>query len=115
MEEEMKQNLKDTPKAIIKCYQGNHDLCDQFSHICNENKRWAKLFCRNIKKKPYFEMTEADESTLEVLIQFRLGDKALSSTFTGSSTQKNEAFNRSLTKFNPKSVTCSKTFTGRAH
>ena len=60
-------------------------------------------------------MTEADESTLEALIQFRLGDKALSSTFTGSSTQKNEAFNRSLTKFNPKSVTCSKTFTGRAH
>ena len=108
--------LKETPNAIISCYQGQCNVCDEFSNCCSESKRWPRLFCRrSSNKKMNFVMEQQDIITLKNLINFRLGDKALSATFTGSSTQKVEAFNRSLSKYNPKTITCSKSFRGRAH
>ena len=113
--ETIQNMLKKTPDAIISCYAGDCSLCDEHSFCCNEKKKWPKMFCRKFPSKNQFKMTEEDRNVLRRLIDFRLGDRALSVTFTGQSTQKNEAFNRSLSKHCPKTVTFSKTFVGRAH
>ena len=107
--------LKNTPEAIVQCYQGNCNLCDAHSLICSETKRWPKMFCRRLPTKTKLVMNPEDVHTLDKLIDFRLGEKALRSTYTGTNTQKNEALNRSFSKFCPKTVTLSKTFPGRAH
>lgn len=110
------QKLYYTPEAIIRCYSGNHDMCDDESYVCNPkgNRPWPKLFVPT-KLSAGLEMTEDDREQLEALILLRLGKDAIKVTYAHTSTQKNEAVNRSFTKYNSKTVTCTKTWTGRAH
>ena len=58
-------------------------------------------------------MTEDDRALLEVILQMRLSDAAVYSVSSGTSTQKNEAFNRAASATMSKSVSYSRTFKGR--
>ena len=61
------------------------------------------------------KMDDNDEELLHHIINMRLGPEAINVTYKKTDTQKNEAFNRSLNKYNPKNVTCIKTWRGRVH
>ena len=108
--------LKHTTEATIQCYKGNCTLCETDSLVCNgkEGKPWPKLFVPADLKGGII-MTPDDEELLRSLINFRLGPEALNKVYCQSSTQKNEAFNRSLQKYNPKLVTFPRMWTGRVH
>ena len=110
------QQLKDTPDAIIKCYKGDHTKCKEVSKVCSkeEGKLWPKLFVPQALK-PGMEMEEGDADCLDLLIGRRLGKNAIDVTYKGTTTQKNEAANRSFTKYNPKTVTFSRNWSGRIH
>ena len=98
------------------CYKGDCSLCQEYSYACNksEGKPWAKYSVpTDLKDK--VEMTEKDETMLRDIILFRLGPDALHKIYCSSNTQKNEAVNRSLGKYNPKLVTFPRTWTGRVH
>ena len=117
------KQLENTPLAIINCYRGEHEQCFEFSLCCSnkkegqeerEMKKWPKLFMPQALSSQ-MTMTNEDVWTLEALILLRLGRDAIAVTYTGSTTQKNEACNRSFTKYNPKTVTFKRNWTGRIH
>ena len=58
-------------------------------------------------------MTKKDEDDLKTLMLKRVGNDAIKSTYMRISTQKNEAFNRSLSKTCPKITTNMTNFVGR--
>ena len=60
-------------------------------------------------------MTADDEILLRAIIQFRLGPDALRKVYSQSSTQKNEAVNRSIQRYNSRLITFPKNWTGRVH
>ena len=110
------KKLQNTPEAIVMCYKGDCSLCHEYSYACNrsEGKPWGKHSVpTDLKDK--IEMTEKDEAMLRDIILFRLGPDALHKIYCFSNTQKNEAVNRSLGKYNPKLVTFPRTWTGRVH
>ena len=113
--EKLKQILSNTPEAIIKCYKGSCDLCLKHSFVCKgpgSDYQWPKAFMSSSSKNN-LHPTEEDETLLKSLILDRLGPKALSKTFLGSTTQKSESVMRALEKTNPKSVTSVRNFPGR--
>ena len=110
------KQLEFTPEAIIMCYQGDCTMCAKHSLCCDpEAKRpWPKLFVPDFARNG-LKMTDDDMDQLEMLIALRLGPEAIKVSYVITDTQKNEAFNRSLQKYNPKTVTCTKSWTGRVH
>lgn len=110
------EKLENTPQAMIKCYMGDHEQCASDSYVCNPegDKVWPKMFVPTRLVRG-LDMTDDDKEQLEALILLRLGADAIKVTYTLSSTQKNEAVNRSFSKYNSKTVTCSRTWTGRVH
>jgi hypothetical protein len=60
-------------------------------------------------------VTPDDEMSVEKCIRVLLGSKSLELVRFLTSTQKCEAFNRTLQRCNPKNVTHSRNFPGRTH
>jgi hypothetical protein len=69
--------------------------------------------CDNVHTS--LKMTPDDEMSVEKCIGVLLGSKSLELVRFLTSTQKCEAFNRTLQQCNPKNVTHSRNFPGRAH
>ena len=99
-------DLKRTPSAIIKCYQGNHKLCNRYSFACFK-------YGKKLPKNEKLSMTETDEKLLETAILKYLSPKAIAHTYKNTSTQSNEALNRVFSKTNPKVVTSTRNFKGK--
>ena len=110
------KQLQFTTEAILMCYQGDCSMCAKHSLCCDPaaNRPWPKLFVPKFARKG-LKMTDDDKDQLELLILLRLGPDAIKVSYVITDTQKNEAFNRSLQKYNSKTVTCTKTWTGRVH
>ena len=76
------------------------------------SNHWHKEF---IPGNTYLKMTPDDEMSVEKCIGVLLGSKSLELVRYLTSSQKCEAFNRTLERCNPKNVTHSRNFPGRAH
>ena len=103
--------LKDIPVTILECHTGRcGDSCKKHSKLCKGNNSYAKrcIF------KGQVNLKESDEQKILKVLNARLGAEGVGQTFTGISTQCNEALNRSFTKTSPKNVTCSRAFPARA-
>ena len=110
----MREELAQVPEALLLCYQGDCSLCHKHSFVCGSNKKtpWVKGFQQ---KNMIIDPSESDKQLLLACINMRLGSDILAKTHLNTSTQKSEAFNRVLSRCNPKSVTLKRNFKGRIH
>jgi hypothetical protein len=110
----MRRLLAHVPETLICCYQGDCSKCDEHSLVCGTNKKfpWKKGFQ---PKFMFIKPNSADKKKLLTYIAMRLGPDMLAKTFLNTSTQKCEAFNRTLSRCNPKSVTLKRNFSGIIH
>lgn len=110
----MREDLATVPNTLLLCYQGDCTQCNKYSFVCGSNKKipWVKGFQQqNMEIYP----NDTDKELLLSCINMRLGYDVLAKTHLNTSTQKTEAFNRVLSRCNPKSVTLKRNFPGRAH
>ena len=110
-----KEHMPNVIKAIIMCYKGYCGVtCKLDSFVCagTPENHWQKYYIANGET---CRMTCDDEIKVEQCLQILLGPKSLDLVRFLTSTQKSEAFNRSLSRCNPKNVTFSRNFPGRAH
>ena len=112
---EVKQHMPDVIRAIVMCYKGYCGMqCQIHSYVCAglSSNHWKKGF---IPGEETLKMTSDDETLVEKCICVLLGPKSLDLVRFLTSTQKCEAFNRTLQRCNPKTITHSRNFAGRAH
>lgn len=110
----IKDAMIKVPETLIQCYQGDCSECNVYSFVCGSRKEnpWTKNYVpNNFQIYP----CSADETLLLKLIAIRLGADSLAKTRMNTSTQKSEAFNRALSRSNPKNVTFKRTFESRIH
>lgn len=112
---EIKKAMPATITAIIRCYSGECGMaCQIHSFVCAglSSNRWKKGF---LPGENMINMSDEDEKMVANCIKTLLGPKSLDLVRFLTSTQKCEAFNRTLQRCNPKSVTHSRNFPGRVH
>ena len=112
---EVKKHMPNVIKSIVMCYKGFCGIhCQINSYVCAglTSNHWHKEF---IPGNTSLKMTPDDEMSVEKCIGVLLGSKSLELVRYLTSTQKCEAFNRTLERCNPKNVTHSRNFPGRAH
>ena len=112
--EKMKAAMTHVPETLIRCYEGDCSQCNRYSFLCGSKKEnsWNKSY---LPKEFQIYPAASDEKLLFQLMAMRLGDENMSKTRMNTSTQKSEAFNRTLTRCNPKSVTYKRNFASRIH
>lgn len=104
----MTEHVSNLIPTVIECFKGNHQMCLKYSRICSKTSKW--------KLKHKIKPSKLDEAVIKkVILNKRLGPACLQSTIRDISTQSNEAFNRTLSKVNPKTVTNAVNFTPRMH
>ena len=103
----MKNLLQNTPEIVLNCVK-KKTKC-KFCAVC-QNKSNMPF---QAKYTGQLTMTKKDEDDLKTLMLKRVGNDAIKSTYMRISTQKNEAFNRSLSKTCPKITTNMTNFVGR--
>lgn len=111
----IKAHMPEVIKSIIMCYKGYCGFtCRVNSFVCAglPSNHWEKNY---IPHGSTCRMTYEDEQKLEQCMKILLGSKSLELVRFLTSTQKSEAFNRSLSRCNPKNVTFPRNFPGRAH
>ena len=112
--------LSDT---LIRCYSGNHTLCDLHSKVCKSDDRYEgskrphlKLIGSLFKIKQVIHPTNSDDrEKLTKILKLRLSPQAARATYLNRTQNKTEAVNRGLVKANPKHITHAANFAGRAH
>jgi hypothetical protein len=112
---EVKKHMPNVIKTIIKCYKGFCGIyCQINSYVCAglTSKHWHKEF---IPGNASLKMTPDDEMSVEKCIGVLLGSKSVDLVRYLTSTQKREAFNRTLERCNPKNVPHSRNFPDRTH
>lgn len=106
----MNSALAQVPPALLMCYQGDCSECKDNSFVCEPpDKMWDKSYCPELQIYP----TKNDEKLLLECIAMRLGPQSVQKTFLNTTTQKSEAFNRALSRSNPKNITMARNFTSR--
>lgn len=111
----VKQHMPEVIKTIVMCYKGYcGSSCKVNSYVCAglPSNHWIKNFIPNGST---CRMTCDDEVKLENCIGILLGPNSLNLVRFLTSTQKSEAFNRVLSRCNPKNVSFPRNFPGRAH
>lgn len=101
---EMNRLLKKVPENIVRCLKRKTN-CHSCIVCTTANVKTGRKFRQ--KYKGILKMTKPDEVSLTRLMQKRLSPEAIKSTYMKESTQRNEAFNRMLSKSCPKVTTCS--------
>ena len=104
--------------TAVECFGGNHQMCSRLvgSSCCGtEEDNWmlsSSLF--RAAGLRHINCNEEEKKKLLDVFNIRLHANALQATKLGFSTQRNEAFNRALSKNMPKNVLFSKNYRGRA-
>ncbi|CAC5384674.1 unnamed protein product [Mytilus coruscus] len=110
-----KQYMPEVIKTIVMCYKGYcGSSCKVNSYVCSglPSNHWIKNFIPNGST---CRMTCDDEVKFENCIRILPGPNSLNLVRFLTSTQKSEAFNRALSRCNPKNVSFPRNFPGRAH
>lgn len=111
----IKEQMPCIIETIIMCYKGYCGYsCKVNSFVCAglPHNHWQKSY---IARGETFKMTCDDVDKIEKCIKILLGPQSLDMVRFLTSTQKSEAVNRSHRRCNPKNVTHSRNFAGRAH
>ncbi|CAG2191371.1 unnamed protein product [Mytilus edulis] len=111
----VKQHMPEVIKTIVMCYKGYcGSSCKVNSYVCAglPSNHWIKNFIPNGST---CRMTCDDEVKLENCIGILLAPNSLNLVRFLTSTQKSGAFNRALSRCNPKNVSFPRNFPGRAH
>ena len=108
----------DLAHAAVRCFTGDHQQClGQVGSSCSaqDDDNWMR--CSSLYKVAGVEainFNEHERTQLLSIFNIRLHSKALAATRLGFSTQRNEAFNRVLSKNLPKNLLFSRNALGRA-
>ena len=111
----IKEQMPCIIETILMCYKGYCGYsCKVNSFVCAglPHNHWQKSY---IARGEIFKMTCDDVDKIEKCIKILLGPQSLNMVRFLTSTQKSEAVNRSHRRCNPKNVTHSRNFAGRAH
>ena len=113
---EVKQHLKETVNAIMRCVQGDHSHCKRSSFVCGGlgnnstcTSTWMPSF-----RSPHtvVNCSPHDLQILQKCIMFRLGEDTLDRTRLNTNTQAVESVNRLYGVRNPKNITWSRNVFG---
>lgn len=108
-------SLNKTANAVLRCIKNDHSLCVTDSFICDplEGETWNFSYLTLPADQRQLTLTPGDEAKLTELLEMRLGAKTLYLLWRGTSTQRNESFNRKLRKHLPKNTNFTKNAAGR--
>ena len=97
--QEIQKAISKTIPAMIKCYEGKHELCIKHSFICNGTPRYEYLpqFAHGA-----FRFSGEDVRLLTHILNKRMGAEAVRKTRFGFTTQKAESMNHAFQTTNPK-------------
>ena len=103
--------------AIIKCYHGQHQLCQKNSFVCRGHISDNWLISSSYLSKGFKldRPTTSDLDTLKLSNEKRLGQSVLNKTKYLLNTQKCEAANRAITSTVPRHMTFSRNYEARVH
>ena len=110
------------PKRLLQCYSGNHILCPKIPEMgCKgeHDDNWLKnskiLQSHYLLKKKLtgFHMTPSDKGYVLRLFFFKLSPVSIRELRMNTSTQRSEAFNRTLSAVIPKNVNYARNSYGR--
>jgi hypothetical protein len=109
--------LPDVCAATVECYSGNCSYCPHQSLVCSGTGGlgdwWYHSEFLPTHNIHWLKMTENDKDLLHAILEIRLGERAIYSVASNTSTQKCEAFNRGVLSSLPKEVNFSRNFAGR--
>ena len=86
--------------ALIKCYQGDHQLCSKDSLVCDGINPKYEYIPRFAQGK--YLLSETDSQKISSVLNKRMGSEALRRTRFSFNTQKAESTNQSFSMTNPK-------------
>ena len=112
----MISHLPSIRNATVECYAGNCSNCPIHSLVCSREGDccwWYKSNVLGPANITLLRMDENDKSVLQVILQMRLSEAAVYILSSPTSTQKCEAFHRAAATTLSKSISYSRTFTGR--
>lgn len=116
--EAINKKMTDTVEAVIDCYRGDCQNCDEHSLVCSEEKRWNRPFLDINHKHQRDFMVNADSDDLQFIrdmLSMRMGPEAIYKTSNDSTQNKSEAGNRGIKKAKPKQLTFARNSEMRTH
>ena len=118
-EEELVKVLPNVCEAVIDCYRGDCQLCEEHSYVCNKEKPWSRPYLDvnpvYRKCRTFINANADDLNKLRTAIGVRFSSAAIKKTLTNSTQNKCEASNRGLKKATPNSLTFKRNYHGRIH
>ena len=112
----MKADLPNVLRATVRCYSGDCSLCRRHSYVCSggvTNSWWTRSMFLACHKLTGLCMEDSDEHLLREILKIKLSEASIQQMRLGTSTQKCEAVNRSISVSLPKNVNYSKNMEGR--
>lgn len=112
----IKNELPNVLRATIRCYSGDCSMCRRHSYVCAggvSTSWWTRSMFLAIQKLTNLCMTENDKHLLQEILKIKLSEASAEQMKLGTSTQKCEAVNRSISVSLPKNVNYSRNMDGR--
>ena len=118
-EEELNKVLPHVCEAIIDCYRGDCQLCEEHSYVCSPEKPWSRPYLDlnpvYKKRRTFINAEESDLNMLREAIGIRISRDAIAKTTNNSTQNKCEASNRGLKKATPNALTFKRNYPARIH
>lgn len=115
----LETKLADITDAIVDCYRGCCQSCEEHSYVCSQEKPCFRKYLDinpDLRRKRAFIHPQSEDLTkLRSLIAIRLGPGAIYKTMTNSTQNKCEAANRGIKKAVPGHITYRRNYRGRVH
>ena len=114
--DKIKKQLPAALRATLSCYKGDCSSCRRHSYVCSggaSSDWWLRSMFLATHGIRSLSMTENDEQIVMEILKMKLSVEAMELLKLGTSTQKCEALNRSISVSLPKNVNFSKNVTGR--
>lgn len=113
----IKQEAREAIKGIIRCYRGDCQDCPNLTTACageEGNNNWLVQSSLLQEHKVHFlEMTAKDVDLMTNILNMIFSEESLEKTQFLTTTQQNEAINRSISVSLPKNLKFSKNYAGR--
>jgi hypothetical protein len=112
----IKMELPNVLRATVSCYAGDCSSCRRHSYVCSggaSNNWWNRSMFLATHKITNLQMNDKDKHLLQEILKMKLSISALDEMKLGTSTQKCEAVNRSISVSLPKNVNYSRNVHGR--
>ena len=115
----LETKLADITDAIVDCYRGCCQLCDEHSYVCSQEKPWFRKYLDNnpglSRRRAFIHPQGEDLPKLHNLIAIRLGPGAIHNTVTNSTQDECEASNKGIKKTVPGYIGYHRNYSGCIH